>query len=32
MLAETPVDEGFPADITGLRAEEAPAEDPWSGP
>ncbi len=31
MLAETPVDDSFAADITGLRAGEAPAEDPWSG-
>lgn len=30
MLAETPVDESFVADITGLRSAEAPAEDPWS--
>jgi prevent-host-death family protein len=29
--AEAPVDDSFAADITGLRAAEAPAEDPWSG-
>ena len=31
MLTETPVDDRFAADITGLRAAEAPAEDPWPG-
>ena len=29
MLAETPVDDGFAAEIFKLRAAETPAEDPW---
>jgi prevent-host-death family protein len=29
LLARTPVDDGFAADIAGLRATEPPAEDPW---
>jgi prevent-host-death family protein len=29
MLAETPVDDSLAADITGLRAAEAPVDDPW---
>jgi prevent-host-death family protein len=31
VLAETPVDDGFAADIAGLRELEAPTEDPWPG-
>lgn len=30
MLAETPVDDSFAADIAGVRSAEEPAEDPWS--
>jgi prevent-host-death family protein len=29
LLAQTPVDDGFAADIAALRAAEPPAEDPW---
>ena len=31
MLADTPLDGSFAADITDLRGAEAPAGDPWSG-
>lgn len=30
VLAQSPVDDGFAADIAGLRAAEPPADDPWS--
>jgi prevent-host-death family protein len=29
ILAEAPVDDGFAADISGLRDAEPPADDPW---
>jgi prevent-host-death family protein len=29
LLAATPVDDSFAADVTGLRATEPPVEDPW---
>jgi hypothetical protein len=29
MLADAPVDDGFAADITSLRAMEVPVDDPW---
>lgn len=30
-LGETPVDDGFAADVAWLRQREAPVEDPWPG-
>lgn len=29
LLAETPVDDGFSADLAALRGEEEPVGDPW---
>jgi prevent-host-death family protein len=29
LLAATPVDDGFAADVTSARAAETPVEDPW---
>lgn len=29
LLAETPVDEGFSADLQHIRRDEQPVEDPW---